>query len=1543
MRRVLALGLLAALAVGLLPAAPVSVVGQSATITLSFDDGAGTPSAVTGVDEEDGAQTVRVVATASAATSAAVTVNVTIAAGTATVTTDYATSVSSTTVTIANGATAGQSAGLTVTPVSDMSVEGDETIVFSATTSATGYAAISNANLLIFDDDDDITLSFDDGAGTPSAVTGVSEEGGAQTVRVVATPAQTVNSVRSVAVTIADGTAATTTDYTISGTSTTVSIAANAATGTSAALQVTPVNDTIVEGDETIAFTGTLSNYDIKGADLLITDDDDELTLTVSPTEVLEHADPQPVTVTVGFPQTVAADTDVTVEIRGGAGADGATAGASGDFTTDQTDDNLTITISGGQSSGTGTFNLTALADSVDESAAPEKVDLTGKATVGATESSAMAELSIYDRVITLGFTDAAATPAVVTGLGEDDGAQTVRVTAEVPVPAPANISLSVAVGAPGGTAAAGSDYTTTAPSTTAVTILAGETSASSGDLSFTPLPDRVTEDHETIKFTGTGPAGYTVTEADLRITDADRTLVVSMENPIYLEANSLTQIWRGVTASLGDASSVLSTSSTYSGAIRARVVTQRGTASLGLGGDYAHQRLFSFNQAWWTHINISAGALSGNSSFETFIVANSAAEPPETFYVRLTDMPAGFRMQQATATIVDRLDTTVRLTLSGDVTEGGNGSGVNVTASFPSGVTGSAIATDTVVTLEPLTGGTAGPDDFSYTSPNPAATLTIPMGGTSSPGSGAFSLSGLTLAADNVVEGPETILLKGAYTLGGESRETEGTVTILDDADADIELSASPETVVESGNAQKVTVTAQFKGTSSALTSDTTVTVTVASGDGTGAATLGASGDFTTDAASDQVTVVIPAGALRGSASFNLTAATDSDNTEGFETGKLTGSAAIRGQTLTVDETTVTIADPGRAIALAVDTDTGTSGAQTSVGEADGTATVQVSATLPSGVTAPAGGTVVGVNVVGGGAALSADASFEAGEDFSVTYPSGQTNLPSGHNLAIPIAAGASTGNATFTLVLNDDNVAESAETVVIQGGDLTISSTAYKLTSAEFEITDSADDTAPTAIDITLLTGGGTNLEQVGEADGTATVRVRVALAGGKVLPRSVTVPLRVGGASGDTAVAGDDYENASLSVTIPPYSEAGTADFALRLTDDDDVEGTERLSVHGGTLGAALTALGFTAVHADALRITDSERIQMTASALRPQEGSASTVTVGFTTGSAIPPTNTLTQGTAVTITTAGAAGSTDFTTPNSAVIAAGAIQTTFRVTIRDDSTRESDETIILTATTADHGTDSVTLTIPANDQSQPTGGGGNQPPPTGGGGSPPPTGGGGGGGGGGGAPPPVTPPPPPPAEPACQGRFCDDDGSVHQANIERIAGWEITLGCDAEDATKYCPSAQITRRQMAAFLYRAVSQRWTIEAPEGVEITDVPADAWYRTFADWVVSIGAFATTNGLFNPGGVVTRADMAVMMIAAFPHLESVEEPEGLFNDAEDLDPAIMRAIEGMYSRGVTRGCTTDPLNYCPAKPVTRSQMASFFVRAIDLVPATGE
>jgi dipeptidyl aminopeptidase/acylaminoacyl peptidase len=49
------------------------------------------------------------------------------------------------------------------------------------------------------------------------------------------------------------------------------------------------------------------------------------------------------------------------------------------------------------------------------------------------------------------------------------------------------------------------------------------------------------------------------------------------------------------------------------------------------------------------------------------------------------------------------------------------------------------------------------------------------------------------------------------------------------------------------------------------------------------------------------------------------------------------------------------------------------------------------------------------------------------------------------------------------------------------------------------------------------------------------------------------------------------------------------------------------------------------------------------------------------------------------------------------------------------------------------------------------------------------------------------------------------FSDDDGTTHESNINKIAAAGITSGCTP---TTYCPSADVTRGQMAAFLRRAL---------------------------------------------------------------------------------------------------------------------------------------
>jgi hypothetical protein len=49
------------------------------------------------------------------------------------------------------------------------------------------------------------------------------------------------------------------------------------------------------------------------------------------------------------------------------------------------------------------------------------------------------------------------------------------------------------------------------------------------------------------------------------------------------------------------------------------------------------------------------------------------------------------------------------------------------------------------------------------------------------------------------------------------------------------------------------------------------------------------------------------------------------------------------------------------------------------------------------------------------------------------------------------------------------------------------------------------------------------------------------------------------------------------------------------------------------------------------------------------------------------------------------------------------------------------------------------------------------------------------------------------------------FSDDAGSLHEADINRLALAGITNGCGG---TRYCPASVVTREQMAAFLHRAL---------------------------------------------------------------------------------------------------------------------------------------
>jgi len=53
------------------------------------------------------------------------------------------------------------------------------------------------------------------------------------------------------------------------------------------------------------------------------------------------------------------------------------------------------------------------------------------------------------------------------------------------------------------------------------------------------------------------------------------------------------------------------------------------------------------------------------------------------------------------------------------------------------------------------------------------------------------------------------------------------------------------------------------------------------------------------------------------------------------------------------------------------------------------------------------------------------------------------------------------------------------------------------------------------------------------------------------------------------------------------------------------------------------------------------------------------------------------------------------------------------------------------------------------------------------------------------------------------------FLDDDGSIFEDAIDKLATAGVTKGCNpAEGNTKFCPHSYVTRGQMAAFLHRAL---------------------------------------------------------------------------------------------------------------------------------------
>ena len=137
------------------------------------------------------------------------------------------------------------------------------------------------------------------------------------------------------------------------------------------------------------------------------------------------------------------------------------------------------------------------------------------------------------------------------------------------------------------------------------------------------------------------------------------------------------------------------------------------------------------------------------------------------------------------------------------------------------------------------------------------------------------------------------------------------------------------------------------------------------------------------------------------------------------------------------------------------------------------------------------------------------------------------------------------------------------------------------------------------------------------------------------------------------------------------------------------------------------------------------------------------------------------------------------------------------------------------------------------------------------------------------------------------------FHDDDSSVFEADIEWLAAEGITTGCNPPVNDKYCPDGDVTRGQMAAFLVRALGLTDRLDDPF-IDDDDSIFEADIEKLAAAGITRGCNPPANDRFCPDSKVTRAQMAAFLVRALGYTDNgggdlfVDDDDSIFET--DID-----------------------------------------------------
>ncbi len=1282
------------------------------TVTLELD-----PTTIYEKSGDGQTNTSTVTATLSGKSHAAVTLTVAAAAGANTAAGDF--TLTGTTLTIAAGATT-STGTVTITAVDNTVDAPNKTVTVSATASGGGVATPANQTLTITDDDaapTGITLAV-----SPATV---GEAAGETEITVTATVTGGTHYVdaKTVRVSVGGGTAISGTDY-AAVTSFDVIIAAGTASK-AGTFDLTPTDDALHEGSETIDVTGTSGSLSVTKAAITLTDDDAQPSFAVADASATEGD-----AITFTVTRSGAQDNAVSVKWNTKAdSSDGANAASASDYTTATTATKLDFA----KDVRSQQFTVATTEDALHEGNETFLVELTEP--VGGTISDAEATGTINDddaapTALTLTVDADTGTANVQTSLAEDGGAKTVRVTATLGGSSTFTEAktVTVEVGKDADSATEGTDYANVG--TQSITINAGKSSGYV-DFPLTPTNDDIDEPNEEgISIEGT-LTGVTVTGTAITITDDEVTPTATLVlTPTAIDESGDDNA-STVTATLTGKSNV---------DVTLTVAATAGAATA--AGDFT---------LTGTTLTIAAGATTSTGTVTITAVDNDVDAPNKTVTVSATASGGSVtNPDNQTLTITDDegVPTATLVLTPTAIDESGDDNASTVTATL----TGKSNV-DVTLTVAATAGAATAAGDFTLT----GTTLTIAAGATTSTGTVTIT------AVDNDVDAPNKTVTVSATASGGSVTNPDNqTLTITDDEGVPTAtLVLTPTAIDESGDDNASTVTATLTGKSNV---DVTLTVAATAGAAT------AAGDFTLTG----TTLTIAAGATTSTGTVTITAVdndvdapnktvtvsatasggsvTNPDNQtltitddEGVPTATLvltptaidesgddnasTVTATLTGKS-NVDVTLTVAATAGAATAAGDFTLTGTTltiaaGATTSTGTVTITAvdndvdapnkTVTVSATASGGsVTNPDNQTLTITDDEGVPTAtlvLTPTAIDESGDDNASTVTAtltGKSNVDVTLTVAatagaataagdftltgttLTIAAGATTSTGTVTITAVDNDVDAPNKTVTVSatasGGSVT------NPDNQTLTITD--DEGVPTATLVLTPTA----IDESGD-DNASTVTATLT---GK---SNVDVTLTVAATAGAATAAGD-FTLTGTTLTIAAGATTSTGTVTITAVDND-------VDAPNKTVTVSATASGGSVTNPDnqTLTITDDEGVPTATLVLTPTaidesgDDNASTVTATLTGKSNVDVTLTV----AATAGAATAAG--DFTlTGTTLTIAAGATTSTGTVTITavDNDVDAPNKTVTVSATASGGSVtnpDNQTLTI-TDDEGVPT---------------------------------------------------------------------------------------------------------------------------------------------------------------------------------------------------------------------------------------------